>query len=346
MEHDPLFYLVPWFSALVLTVAVLSLIGYIPFFREVAVRQEKGRACSAPRFYRLGGAFLASIFLSLLIADGRVEWNPPFVALCIGSLAIIIFSVADDLDHVAWPWHLAFQILLGVLVYSAGMQLEIWSYLGGSGEGSFSWLIGLGGVILWVILIMNAINWSDGTDGLMPGVAFLSFGTVFILALRPEVNQPAVALLGATLLGLSLGLFLFNWYPAKILSGTGGAYFFGFALAVLALYAGMKVATLLLVLAVPVLDAISVFIRRVASGHSPFLPDKEHLHHLLLARGWQPTWVAAAYLVVTGLMGLLALSLEGSEKAIVFLIVGMLFVATSIVLHISLRTQFKKDHLV
>jgi UDP-GlcNAc:undecaprenyl-phosphate GlcNAc-1-phosphate transferase len=259
-------------------------------------------------------------------------------------MAIVIFSVADDVSHVAWPWHLAFQILLGGLVYSAGMQLEIQSYLGKNWEGNFGWLIGLVGVIAWVVLIMNAINWSDGTDGLMPGVALLSFGTIFLLALRPEVNQPTVAILGAMLLGLSLGLLLFNWYPAKILSGTGGAYFFGFTLAVLALYAGMKVATLLLVLAVPVFDALFVFIRRIVRGHSPFLPDKEHLHHLLLARGWQPSSVATVYLAATGGMSLLALSLEGGEKAILFLVVGILFAAISVMLHTSLRAQFKQDH--
>lgn len=346
MEHGPFFYLIPWFSALALSLAALFLIRRIPFFREPALREEKGREQSLPRFYRLGGALLSILFLSLLLFDNRLEWNASFIALCVGSLAIAIFSVADDFEHVSWPWHLAFQALLGALVYSAGMRLEIERYLGKSGGDDFGWAVGLVGVVAWVVLIMNAINWSDGTDGLMPGVAFLSFGAVFLLALRPEVNQPAVALLGATLLGLSLGLILFNWYPAKILSGTGGAYFFGFTLAVLALYAGMKVATLLFVLAVPVFDAIFVLIRRVASGRSPFLPDTKHLHHLLLSRGWSPAWVASFYLFLTGLMGVLALSLEGSEKMIVFLTVAALFVVASCLLHGSPRFLSKKRFTV
>lgn len=342
MEHGPLFYLVSWSGALLLSVLALAVITSIPYFRDPVLRREAGREQLAPRAYRFGGALLASIFLGILFFDYRLEWNPPFVALWIGSLAIIIFSLADDFKHVSWPWHLAFQVLLGALVYSAGMQLEMGSYrmLGELGS-----LIGLVGVVAWVVLIMNAVNWSDGTDGLMPGVALLSFGTVFLLTLRPEVNQPTVAILSVTLLGLSLGLLLFNWYPAKILSGTGGAYFFGFVLAVLALYAGMKVATLLLVLAVPVFDALFVLARRIAHGRSPFFPDREHLHHLLLARGWQPSSVAAAYLTVTGLMGLLALSVEDSGKVIGFCIAGGVLIAVTFRLQTSLRRSFETNNL-
>ena len=340
MEHGPLFYLVSWLAALGLTLFTLSSITRIPFLRASLVRQEQGRERAMPRYFRLGGVFLAVLFLLFIVGDGRLEWNPPLVALCIGSFAIIFFSTADDLAHISWRWHLAFQVLLGALVFSSGMRLLVGEYLGYFGGELFPFL-GLLGVVAWVVLIMNAINWSDGTDGLMPGIASLSFSTMFLLALRPEVNQPAVAILSVTLLGLSLGLLLFNWHPAKILSGTGGAYFFGFALAVLGLYAGMKVATLLLVLAVPVFDALFVFTRRILSGRSPFLPDKEHLHHLLLARGWQPAWVASVYLGVTGLMGLLALSLEGSQKLIVFFAAGVLSAVISVLLHVSLRSELK-----
>ncbi|MFZ1626353.1 MAG: MraY family glycosyltransferase [Candidatus Moraniibacteriota bacterium] len=340
MEHGPLFYLVSWLGALGLTLFTLSSITRIPFLQVSIFRQEQGRERAMPRYYRLGGVLLAILFLFFIVGDGRLEWNPPLVALCIGSFAIIIFSVADDLTHISWRWHLAFQTLLGVLVSSSGMRLELGEYVGYF-DGNLFPLLGLLGVVAWVVLIMNAINWSDGTDGLMPGIASLSFGTMFLLALRLEVNQPAVAILSVTLLGLSLGLLFFNWHPARILSGTGGAYFLGFSLAVLGLYSGMKVATLLVVLAVPVFDALFVFSRRIMTGRSPFLPDKEHLHHLLLARGWRPTGVASVYLGVTGLMGLLALSLEGSEKVIVFFATGMLFAVTSVLLHVSLRSQLK-----
>ncbi len=342
MEHGPLFYLVSWVMALAFSVGFLGLSMWVPYLREDYHRSESGRDQIISRFYRIGGGIVIGIFLLLLLGDTRLVRDAPFVTLWIGALAILLFSLADDFSPVTWPWHLALQGCLGLLVFSSGMRLDIASYLNHSGE-TLSPLFAVIGVIVWVVLIMNAINWSDGTDGLMPGIAFLSFGTLFLLALRPEVNQPTIAILTVSLAGLALGLLLFNWYPARILAGTGGAYFFGFTLAVLALYAGMKVATLLLVLALPVFDALIVVFRRLMLGRSPFLPDQGHLHHLLLARGWGPATIASVYLLVTGLLALLALSLEGGSKAVVFLIAGILIALITLVLHASLRPAMSDD---
>lgn len=340
MGHGPDFYLTSWAAALALAAAVLFLITRASLFKYLIVRREMGRDNTFPVYYRFGGAVLAALFLVLLVSDTRLEWNAPFMALCIGSLAIIAFSLADDFGHVAWPWHLSFQALLGVLVFSSGMRLDIQSYFQGM-SNDWPVILSLVGIVLWVVLIMNALNWVDGTDGLMPGIAAFSFGTIFMLALRPEVNQPTIAILSMTLLGLSLGLLFFNWHPAKILAGTGGAYFFGFALATIALYAGTKVATLLMVLAIPIFDALFVLVRRLVEGHSPFLPDKAHLHHLLLARGWHPTLIASTYLVLTALLGLLALALQDGSKALAFTSTGLLLAAATVVLHWSLRGTSK-----
>lgn len=340
MGHSPDFYLVSWAVALVSSVAVFFLVTRTTQLKRLIVRREAGRDNTFPVYYRFGGAILAVLFLVLLMSDARLEWNAPFLALCIGSLAIIAFSLADDFSHVAWPWHLSFQILLGILVFSSGMRLDIQSYFQGM---SSDWPATLSfiGIVLWVVLVMNALNWVDGTDGLMSGIVAFSFGTIFILALRPEVNQPTIAILSMTLLGLSLGLLFFNWHPAKILAGTGGAYFFGFALATIALYAGTKAATLLMVLAIPVFDALFVLVRRLVEGHSPFLPDKAHLHHLLLARGWHPTLIASTYLLLTALLGLLALALQDGSKALAFTSTGLLLAAATVVLHWSLRDTSK-----
>lgn len=336
MGHGPIFYLAPWAAALLLTLSAFSLITHIPIFKRPIIRQEVGRETRFPRYYRFGGITLAILFLMLLVGDMRLEWSAPFVALCIGSLAIIAFSFADDIGHVAWPWHLSFQVLLGTLIFSSGMRLDVRSYFQGV-SGDWPTTLSLIGIILWVVLIMNALNWVDGIDGLMPGIAASSFATIFMLALRPEVNQPAIAILSMMLLGLSLGLLFFNWHPAKILAGTGGAYFFGFALATLAIYAGTKVATLLIVLAIPVFDAAFVLARRLAGGRSPFLPDEAHLHHLLLARGWHPTVIASTYLFCTALLGLLAVALQDESKIFVFTLVGLSLAIATLSLHWSLR---------
>lgn len=345
MEHGAVFYLIPWIAALALTVLTLTLVVRIPLFQRWITRPEVGRDQSFPLYYRLGGVLLASIFLALLVGDGRFEWNAPFMALLVGSFAIIVFSIADDLGHVTWVWHLSFQALLGLLVFSSGMRLDIGAYLPGW-AGDWPAAISFFGIIVWVVLVMNALNWADGTDGLMPGIAAFSFGTIFLLALRPEVNQPTIAILAVMLFGLALGLLFFNWHPAKILAGTGGAYFFGFALATLALYAGMKVATILMVLAIPIFDALFVLARRLAAGHSPFLPDETHLHHLLSAYGWRPAMIAFVYLVLTALLGLLALVLQDGGKLFAFGFTGLFLVFVSITLHLSLRSRLKTQRLI
>lgn len=340
MGHGPAFYLASWAAALLLAIVALFLVTRVPIFKRLRVRHETGRESMSPVYYRFGGAILALLFLALLSIDTRLEWNAPFIALYVGSLAIIAFSFADDIGHIAWPWHLSFQVLLGILVFSSGMRLDVGSYFLDI-SGDWPLMLSFIGIIAWVVLIMNALNWVDGTDGLMPGIVALSFSVIFILALRPEVNQPTIAILSIVLLGLSLGLLFFNWHPAKIIAGTGGAYFFGFTLATIALYAGTKVATLLVVLAIPVFDAFFVLARRLASGHSPFLPDEAHLHHLLLARGWHPSLIASVYLLFTAFLGLLALALRDGSKAVAFSTAGLLIAFSTAVLRWSLRNPSK-----
>lgn len=341
MEHGPMFYLSSWLLALLFSATALFLAFKAPFLRKIRERKEGYRSTASSIGFRLGGFFLAGIFLLLLLGDSRLEHTESFIAFFIGTTAIMVFSLADDLAHVAWPWHLGFQILLGILLFTSGLKIEIGTYFPGLSALDDGLLTGLFLVLVWLLLIMNALNWADGIDGLMPGVAAISFGVLFLLALRPEVNQPAVAILSIMLFGLSLSLLFFNWYPARILAGTGGAYFFGFALAVLGLYAGMKIATLFLVLVVPVFDALFVIVRRICLGHSPFQPDQEHLHHLLRLRGWSVSQVAAAYLFFTTCLALLALSFEEEKKLIFFISSGILIILASSTLHFSLMRAKK-----
>lgn len=336
MEHGPLFYLASWILAITFSTAALFLAIRVPFFQKNIERQEPNRSTVSAISLRLGGFFSAGVFLILLLGDPRLEHTESFAAIGMGTLAIMLFSLADDMRHVSWPWHIGFQILLGVLLFTSGLALEIGVYFPALASLDDMAFTSLALLLFWLILVMNALNWSDGIDGLMPGVAAVSFATLFLLSLRPEVNQPTVAILSIMLFGLALSLLFFNWHPARILAGTGGAYFFGFTLAVLGLYAGMKIATLFLVLIVPVFDALFVIARRILIGHSPFQPDREHLHHLLQLRGWSASQVSATYLLLTAAMALLALTLEEESKLAFFVSSGALIVLVSLFLHFSL----------
>lgn len=191
----------------------------------------------------------------------------------------------------------------------------------------FSWA-GSFVTVLWVLLVMNAINWMDGADGLMGSVVGVALLVLAYLSWQPSVNQPTLVFLMMMLFGALIGFLFFNWYPARLIAGSSGASFLGFLVATLSVYAGAKVATALLVLAIPILDLCSVILTRIRKRKSPFLPDKNHLHHILLSLGFSSRAVALIYVSVTGIMGILALSARSFEKVGVFFLVGIFFFLT------------------
>jgi len=110
--------------------------------------------------------------------------------------------------------------------------------------------------------------------------------TLFFLSISNLVNQPPLGIISIILAGAVLGFLVFNFHPAKIFMGTSGSMFLGFILATLAIFSGGKIATALLVMGFPVMDAIWVIAQRIKSGKSPFKGDARHLHYRLLEKGW------------------------------------------------------------
>jgi UDP-GlcNAc:undecaprenyl-phosphate GlcNAc-1-phosphate transferase len=171
--------------------------------------------------------------------------------------------------------------------------------------------------LLWMVGLANTINFLDGLDGLASGVSGIAAVIMFGLALGPRVDQPAVAMLAIIVAGAAFGFLPYNFFPAKIFMGDSGAYFLGLVLAMLAIYSGAKLATLALVLGVPIVDSLWVAVRRLAQKRSPFRADRQHLHHLLVDAGWsQSRAVIMMYALVTG-FGLAALILDSFAKLLV-----------------------------
>ena len=155
----------------------------------------------------------------------------------------------------------------------------------------------------------------------MAGVA------AFVLALHSWIlGQVTITLLPLALAGACLGFLLFNFPPARITMGTSGSVFLGFALGALAVIGGTKGATLLLVLALPVVDTGWTILRRLAAGRSPFEGDRGHLHHRLLAVGFSERQIVLLMYGITILLGALALLL--STRLAKLLALGVVAVAT------------------
>jgi UDP-GlcNAc:undecaprenyl-phosphate GlcNAc-1-phosphate transferase len=167
----------------------------------------------------------------------------------------------------------------------------------------FGGLLMVGGTLVWLSVpltvvgmvgVINAVNMTDGVDGLAGGLAALTFGA---LALLSYGTQPSVALQLISFVAVLVGFLFYNSRffgrkRAAIFMGDGGSIFIGFAMAwyLIALSQGdqavIKPVDALWLVAVPLLDTMTVMTRRIRNGRSPFAADREHLHHILMLAGF------------------------------------------------------------
>ncbi|MFW6184531.1 MAG: MraY family glycosyltransferase, partial [Chloroflexota bacterium] len=133
--------------------------------------------------------------------------------------------------------------------------------------------------LLWIVGMVNTVNFLDGLDGLATGVGAIA---AIMFALHGmELEQTLVAAFPLALAGALLGFLPFNFTPARIFLGSAGAYFLGYGLATMSILSPAKIATALLVLAVPIMDVAWQIFDRLRRGQSPFRGDRGHLHFRL-----------------------------------------------------------------
>jgi len=161
------------------------------------------------------------------------------------------------------------------------------------------------------------------------------------LSLNPEVNQPPVGIIAVILAGAVLGFLIFNFYPAGIMAGTSGAMFMGFALAALAIFAGTKIATALLIMAIPIIDVFWVMGERIKAGDSIFKSDTRHLHRKLMELGWTQRKIALFFYAVTFLIAVVALNTRTIGKLITIILVAVIMVTALIIINKKLSSNVK-----
>lgn len=257
--------------------------------------------------------------------DARLELTGDIQILIFATCILALVGLWDDFRALTWKWQLLWQVLIGalVIVVSGISILPFFDSVGIGGAWGSVWAL-VGAILagLWIVSIINALNWIDGVDGLAPGVIVVCALVLALVAMRPEVMQPPVAIVALTLAGAIAALWVFNMFPARFFLGTAGVYASGFVLAYLSVFAGAKVATAMLVLAVPLADMTRVCLVRMREKRSLALPDANHIHHTLAKRGWNESLVSVFLLCLTALAGVLALVFTGPEK---ILAMGMIF---------------------
>lgn len=208
-------------------------------------------------------------------------------AVILGSICFFGIGFADDLFNLTPISRLLMQIIVASACWYMGVRIDFLSFPVYSLIKIY-WL-SLPITVVWLVGMANAINWIDGVDGLAAGVSGIAAFVMLVVTLFME--QPAAAMIAAAIAGGALGFLRYNFNPAQIFMGDGGAYFMGFTLAAVGVIGLVKTtaitAVLLpyLILAVPIIDASAVIFSRISKGKSPFIADKSHLHHWLLKSG-------------------------------------------------------------
>lgn len=271
-----------------------------------------------------------AIYLGFVILVALfVDFSREVVGLLAAATVVFLTGFFDDLRRLS-PWvRLGLQAVAGgIMLFSGAEILSI--NLPFFGEWELGMVAGVF-VIFWVLTVINTMNFIDGVGGLNSGVTAVSALTLFFLSVNPALHsdlagQETVATLSLIVAALALAFLLFDFPRTRILMGDSGSTFFGFLLAVLAIFSGGKVATAVLVLGIPILDMIWVVMRRILSGRKFWQGDLLHLHHRLLFKGLSERQVVLVYLVITAVLGFSATILVSSLQKL-FMLAAVVFLA-------------------
>lgn len=328
-------FLVAFFVAFALTPLAIRLAN-----RWQVMAKPGGRRKHSQPIPKLGGisvtvAYLAGIVLVYLLMPPAGDDALRLRGVILGSLIFFIGGLIDDFFELS-PWlQFVIQFIGAVVAMGHIIFIEVFS---NPLTGEAQWIdwrpLALFITLLWIVGIINSVNWLDGLDGLAAGVGTIAALLFAWHSLR--LGQDAVAAFPLAMAGALLGFLPFNFVPARIFLGTAGAYVLGYNLATLSILSPAKIATALLVLAIPILDGLWRVIDRIRRGQSPFYGDRGHLHFRLADDDIPIRWIVLGYYGLSLTFGLVAIFAPGLLKLAVLLFLGAL------ILVLLIRFSYRK----
>ncbi len=293
--------------------------------------------------------FAAVLITSLLF----LSFDKYLLAIIVSALLLTIVGTLDDIYNLHPKYRLLAGFIAALIVVGTGIGIAYVTNPFGPGVLHLDtpqlvfhfvgkvrtiWILADIFALFFILWNMNSVNWSKGVDGQLPGFVTVAMIIIGILSSRfvddpTQFNTTTFSLIVA---GAFAGLLLWNWHPQKILPGYGAGSLAGFFLGVTAIISGAKVATVLMVLAIPTADAVFTMLRRVGTKKSPIWGDRGHLHHILLDEyNWSKQQIAFFYLFTTLLIGGSSLFLNSFQKSatigVVFLVVFGIHVYTRVI---------------
>jgi len=294
---------------------------------------------------RTGGI---ALFVAFMAAALLAQWLPVprqdakeltrFLGIAAGLVFLFIVGYIDDRYELRPGQQYAVQAISGLIAIAFLVFIERVMNPFTDKLFIFPYWYTVAFTLVWIMGMINTINFLDGLDGLATGVGAIVSAVLAIHMIRE--GQYSVALLPLALLGATLGFLPFNFSPAKIFLGSG-SLILGYAIATLGIAAGAKLALLLLVLAIPIIDVAWLMISRLRAGESIGKADRRHLHFRLLDLGLSQRQVVLLYYGYCALLGTSGL-LIGSRllKLITLVVLG---IATLGVLAWLARQTLRKE---
>lgn len=327
---------------------VLAVLGYVlclKIFPKLGLLDFPGRyGLKRKRLPYPAGIVAVIVFLAVFAVTTPIALREYGVMLAVAILAVTAFI--DDRTPLPSWFRLLIQIAAAFFVFAAGSRIyTLTSPIGGIlkldslvvAAGPLGTLPVMSGIftLAWLLLTINALNWFDGIPGQVSVISMIGFLMLGFLAYfrNGETDTAEIAFVLAAI--AAAGIF-FDFPPGKLLLGDTGSMFFGLMLGLLGVYHGGKVATIFLALGIPLLDAAFVIVRRLSRGVSPLQGGRDHLHHLLLDKGWSPTHIIGLTAVLGTAFGVIALFLNTAEKGIAFVI---LTIVVLLLTRYALRTK-------
>lgn len=327
-------------AAFVASVSVTAVL--VPLMKRVARRfgvldHPGGYKTQNEPIPYLGGVAMAAATLVGVVFLWQMglaaRWGEGLVIMVAG-VAMMFVGLADDLWNLS-PWlRLAAQAVAATAVAASGTSIELFD----------SALFGSVLTVVWIVGITNGLNLLDNMDGLASGVAAISGGWLFVIAVLN--GQVLVASLLAGAIGAALGFLRFNYHPASIYMGDAGSLFLGFLLAVAAIRlrfdAPQQYTWVIPVLAlgVPILDTTYVTVTRLARGASPLRGGRDHISHRLVLLGLGLRGAVTAIYVATAIFGLVSfVASRGPSTSAYWLFGGVFASAISGLIWMARRTD-------
>ncbi len=333
-------YVLPFVLAMVVTMAWVPLLVRLAHQWQILDQPGARKVHSTP-IPRIGGVAMA--FGVFIAAALTIHLQPADRWFLAAAGVIVVFGAVDDRFDLNYRIKLAGQILaVGIVVLFGGLRIVDITLVD---RVSMPVWLSIPLTVFFLVGVTNAINLADGLDGLAGGTTFLCLCAVALFAnIGDQGVSTAFALAFA---GAVLGFLRFNTYPASVFMGDAGSQLLGFSVGVLSIRAtqsaGSEISAAIpvLLLALPILDTLNVMVQRIAEGRSPFSADRNHIHHKLLALGFDHHEAVMVIYAMQAALFVAAYFLRFESDIVILGVVSAFFVGSILAFQIASRTGWR-----